>query len=65
MIIIVAIIIIIKNNLGRNASSLKILHLDKMLTLKGSSGWAELQENAALTALYNTEDLAQGKAEYT
>lgn len=65
MIIIVAIIIIIKNNLGRNASSLKILHLDKMLTLKGSSGWAELQENAALTALYNTEDFAQGKAEYT
>lgn len=52
MIIITVVVIIIKNKLGRNASSLKkILHLDKMLTLKGSSGWAELQENTALTVL--------------
>lgn len=38
-----------------------------MLTLKGSSGWAELQENTALTVLLlctTPETLLRGKAEY-
>lgn len=69
IIIIVVIIIIIKNNLGRNASNFKkILHLDKMLTLKRSSGWAELQENTAMTVLLlctTQKTLLRRKAEYT